>query len=249
MSLIQEALKRKQEEQLKTGKAAPLAAPPPAAPPPLAPPPADPDPDSGTGAKLIGVFVILFLLLGLAAGLFYLALQKKGSVPSIATMLGGETSQEAQAAAKAEPPAPAVANAASEGIQSIQQRVHAMKDAVTEHQKDVAEVESAQTQAPAPTKSVASTGPAEAADASGGQGTSETPAPPRPPSASGWPRITVNGVLANPNQLKAAAIINQRLITVNESVEGALILDIQPSGVTFEFKGEQRFVGMGQTIE
>ncbi|HEY8241002.1 MAG TPA: hypothetical protein VIH35_06120 [Kiritimatiellia bacterium] len=85
-------------------------------------------------------------------------------------------------------------------------------------------------------------------------------APPAPPpvvaeapedsdSFSLWPRITLNGILSKGTQGRGIAIVNNQMMSVNESIEGVRLLEVRSNGVLMEFGGESRFVETGQTLQ
>lgn len=62
-----------------------------------------------------------------------------------------------------------------------------------------------------------------------------------------WPMLTINGLVGKGAQ--GAAMINAQIIGVNETIEGVKVIDIQKQGVTLEFEGEKRFVKVGGSTE
>ena len=61
-----------------------------------------------------------------------------------------------------------------------------------------------------------------------------------------WPLLSVSGLVGKGD--KGTAIINNEIVQVGESILGAKVLSVDPvqKGVTLEYKGEQRFMKVGQ---
>lgn len=260
MSLIQEALKRKIEEQNAGGT--PVT--------PLAPPPAARPGPSGGGAfgRILGFAALIVLLLGVAIALFYLAAKNwnwKDAVAEAKADAGearGKWQQvmdkaHAESASEAEEPAavPAAVVPPPQPLASVQERVAVMKDKVASERAAQVEAEQALIPAPSPAVAVAPPPPVPA----------PAPTPPvlsRNPTAGGepvrddpkrksvaWPKITVNGILAGGRQGGGAAILNNRMVSANETVEGAKVVEVQARGVLMEYKGETRLLLIGQTAD
>jgi hypothetical protein len=271
MSLIQEALKRKLEEQ----QGAPAGALPPPA-PPLQKSTGRPS-KGGAFGRVLGFFVALLLLIAVAVSLFYLAAKNwnwRDAVAEARSDAGGARQKweskmrEMQAAQEAEADAEAALAAAAEDeaagsvdaegaagqpLANVQGRVQEMKDGVVAFGAEHADVV---TGAPAPE---AAGDPA--ATVAAVQSTAQGGADAKPgvmdffkrsdePKKSGpWPRITVNGILSGGQQGGGAAMINNRVVSVNELVEGARVLEVQAKGVLMEYKGATRLLLTGQTSE
>ncbi len=266
MSLIQEALKRKMEEK---GGAAPAASPPP---PPAAlatPPPAlasipapvpvpsgmtvrEPAPDRGNVVKIVGMVGAILVMVSLAGVLIFMAVKSwsnKDSSPTQAAPSVKPLSVVSTPAAAPIPP-PGQGQAASP-VASISDRVADMKGKVLDSQNEGAEITGGRPPEPAPLAApVAAAAPppprAEPAPAFGaGGGTPVIQAQ----EFSLWPRVTVNGILAKGTKGRGMAIINNQMMSVNESVEGVRLVEVKGQGVLLEFGGESRFVEIGQTIQ
>ena len=257
MSLIQEALKRKQQED---------AGVPPPVPPPL--PRSMQRKKGGGGAGLVGKLLLALMLLavmiGVAFGLFYLAAKRApktadvqpAPVPAgeqaVAVAVESDDGEEAAVPVPDEPVAakPVSGGASGGAFSSVQEKVAKMKDAVLARQQEAAAAQGAKTEAPVAVEEEAPAGDEGNSSLWNRDDAEEKPAKKKKKSSGPWPMITVNGVLANStSQNKAAAIVNNRVVSLGETVEGAKIVDIQHSGVEFEYDGERRFVGMGQSTD
>jgi hypothetical protein len=64
-----------------------------------------------------------------------------------------------------------------------------------------------------------------------------------------WPRITLNGILSKGTQGRGIAIVNNQMMSVNETMEGVRLLEVRSTGVLMEFGGDTRFVETGQTLQ
>jgi hypothetical protein len=258
MSLIQEALKRKLEEQ----QGGPIQA---AAPPP--PPTTRPSGPSKGGAfgRILGFLVAIMLLLSVAVALFYLAARKWNWQDALAEAKAdaGQAQvkwEQAMEKARASAPEPAeeepaedvadAAPAAPSPLASVSDRVHSMKEKVQANHAEQAELVQGTSEAvPAPVAAVAAPEPApvrvvavEAEEAA--------PEPRRSKAkAASWPRITVNGILSSSKQGGGAAILNNRMVGANELIEGARVVEVQARGVMMEYKGETRLLLIGQTAD
>ena len=73
----------------------------------------------------------------------------------------------------------------------------------------------------------------------------ETPVPP-PASLIKWPDITITGVVGK--EQKGSVFVNDKVIRVNETVEGIRILAIKPQGALLEYQGETRLAKVGQPL-
>lgn len=275
MSLIQEALKRKLEEQ----QGSPAGA----LPPPVPTPQKSKSGPSKGGAfgRVMGFFIALILLLAVAVSLFYLAAKNwnwRAAVAEARTDAGGarekweakmkemEAAQKAEAAlaaaAEEEPVPPESVDAgvtSGQPLAQVQGRVQEMKERVVAYEAEHAEVVTGATP-PSPESATATplaavaTAPAAQPDTplaedakSAVMGFFKRADEPR--KAGPWPRITVNGILSSGRQGGGAAMINNRVVGVNELVEGARVLDVQAKGVLMEYKGETRLLIAGQSSE
>jgi hypothetical protein len=61
-----------------------------------------------------------------------------------------------------------------------------------------------------------------------------------------WPDITISGVVGKEHA--GAAFINNKVVGVNETIEGIRILAIKPQGALLEYKGETRLAKVGQPL-
>ncbi len=76
------------------------------------------------------------------------------------------------------------------------------------------------------------------------------PAPPvAVPSAEHvvWPEVFITGIVGSGQ--KGAIFINGRVVSVNESIQDVHVLAIQRQGALLEYKGEKRFVKVGQPLK
>jgi len=267
MSLIQEALKRKMEE--KSG-AAPAASPPP---PPLAlatPPPApadvhatppmpsgmtvqEPSPARGNVVKIIGMVGAILVMVSLAGLLIFMAIKSwssKGASPTQASSSDRPLSEVSVPSSVSVPPA-AGAGQPVNPMASITERVSDMKGKVVEAQKEGAEITGGRPPEPEPRAApVAAVQPPPAhVDVAPAAGTAGSAPVVESQEFSLWPRVTVNGILAKGTRGRGMAIINNQMMSVNESVEGVRLVEVKGQGVLLEFGGESRFVEIGQTVQ
>lgn len=89
-------------------------------------------------------------------------------------------------------------------------------------------------------------------------GAEVVPAPPTPARAEAtrgtslrpeaeWPALRVMGVLAHGGPGEGAAIINGEIVSVDEQVEGVTVAEVGTSGVWLEYQGRKRFVKVGRS--
>lgn len=64
---------------------------------------------------------------------------------------------------------------------------------------------------------------------------------------SAWPRLTLNGVMAQTGPGQGSAIINGTVVEIGEKIEGARLVEVQRNGVLVEFKGSTQFLRVGQS--
>lgn len=64
---------------------------------------------------------------------------------------------------------------------------------------------------------------------------------------SEWPRLTLNGVMAQTGPAQGSAIINGTMVEIGEKIEGVRLVEVRRSGVLLEFKGNTQFVRVGQS--
>lgn len=271
MSLIQEALKRKLEEQNQAPSAGASA------PPPMPARPAGPS-RGGAFGRILGFIALLLLLLTVAVALFYLAARKWNWRDALAEAkadagqahakweqaVAKSGKGDAPPAARAEPPAviatEVATSAGASPLANVRERVGDMKAKVQANHAEQSEVVQG---APAPR-------PAEVAQATAPEAApADAAKPAKEPSAMGsliaaateaaspgegkrsgakWPRITVNGILAKGKQ-GGSAIVNNRMVGANELVEGARVVEVQARGVLMEYKGETRLLLIGQSAD
>jgi hypothetical protein len=224
MSLIQEALKRKLEEQagLKTS----------------APPPLPIKPKKSPMPGILAAVVVIILLLAIAGGLILYAgklWKKKPTEKPVATALKDLATNVAAAH-----PASIVSNVVT--------KVSDMKNAVSQFRKDTSAVEGAGIKPvapPAPTSTPAvAVAPVQTQQVTAVVKTPEPPVEVARAKPKLWPRLTVNGIMSRGEN--GAAIINNQVVSPGEAIEGARVIDIKERGVTMELEGETRFLGVGQ---
>jgi hypothetical protein len=71
--------------------------------------------------------------------------------------------------------------------------------------------------------------------------------PPQPKPALRWPAFSLDGVVGKGQH--GAARLDGQIVAVGESVNGIKVVAIGSQGATLEHKGEQRFVKVGQSAE
>jgi len=82
----------------------------------------------------------------------------------------------------------------------------------------------------------------------GGSGKASTESARTVAEATGkWPLVNVGGVIAGGSAGKNSAILNGDMIRVNRKIDGVLLVDVKDEGVTLEYGGDQRFVEIGST--
>ena len=64
---------------------------------------------------------------------------------------------------------------------------------------------------------------------------------------SSWPRLKVVGVMARPSVQDVAAIIDGNLVECGDEIRGVKVHGVNKSGVWFVFKSQTQFVRVGQT--
>ncbi len=223
MSLIQDALKRQMDEQ--AGQA-------------YTPPPAPKPPKGGgTFGKVVGMLFALVLLLGTAGVLFYMATKNWSWKDAMKAAEADFNKAEQKISALADSKEKAPSTSASNPLSGVQGRVEKMKNAVIARESEAA---IAMGQDPAP----ASTEP-------------ESPKSERSLTSlfsrdssdeKSWPKVTVNGIMSA-GSANGAALLNNRMVSAGENVEGARLVEVQAKGAVLEFRGETRLVLIGQTTE
>ncbi|MDE0838177.1 MAG: hypothetical protein OSB41_03895 [Kiritimatiellae bacterium] len=68
----------------------------------------------------------------------------------------------------------------------------------------------------------------------------------QPAAAAAWPKVTLTGVVGK--GIRGAATLNGQIVAVGESIQGAEVVYIGDEGVKLEFASEERHVKIGQTI-
>ena len=242
-----------------------MASPPPA--PVATPPPApahagmtvqEPERERGNVVKIIGMVGAIVVMVVVALGLIFMAMKSwssKGSATTQASPASKPNNIASMPAtsAHAAKPSEDVAQPANP-LASVTERVADMKSKVIESRQEGAEItgdrppEASSRPAPAATPPPQPSPPPRAepaATASAGG----SAAPVQAQEFSLWPRVTVNGILAKGTRGRGMAIINNQMMSVNESVEGVRLVEVKGQGVTLEFGGEVRFVEIGQTVQ
>jgi hypothetical protein len=67
------------------------------------------------------------------------------------------------------------------------------------------------------------------------------------PTPGSWPEIRVMGVFERPDPSKSTAIVDGELEEVGTKIEGAKIIEVKHNGVVFSYRGEEKFVRVGRT--
>lgn len=65
-------------------------------------------------------------------------------------------------------------------------------------------------------------------------------------SESGWPSLKVHGVLAQSASSRGAAIINGKVVEIGETVQGARLMEVNQAGALLGYQGKTQFVRVGQ---
>lgn len=253
MSLIQEALKRQQEDADKDSVGAPPSGEEAGAnetrdemPPPL--PRAVPEADRGKRAwpTLIGVVLMLMLLIGGAVWMLYYAYLQFAGGGSEPVPVEITTNSPEEGGPPAPPPAPEPEpepepepppkDPGSEAVEPgpepepITEPV-AETTPTTETGVDPAPVPPE----PSPDKPPSEKPPSE-------KPKPEAPAPAPQPEVA-WPALTVEGTVGT--GANGAAMINGQVIQVGERVQGVAVQSVGRSGVVLEYKGQTRTVRAG----
>ncbi|MFH0879321.1 MAG: hypothetical protein V2A34_06375 [Lentisphaerota bacterium] len=238
MSLIQEALKRQQEEigRISTESAERGLVPPKSAPPPV---PSSPQPLMETlsheaapsyqapkkSAKVLGVLaasVVLILLLLGAAGYFFMVAAKTyqaGRLPPPGEQTPVVQSGEEDVSKTIVPSTPVPFAPTGK-----------TKPTPVPAQKATPLPKPVRTAAPAPVK----------------------PAPVQPaaaPQKPVWPSMTLMGVVVKSEPQLSTAVINSSLYGINDSIEGVRIVDIRHDGVILQYGSEKRMLQLGSSTD
>ena len=234
MSIIQDALRRK-ESPAAGAPTAPPPTPAPAGPPPrpgsFPPPPLPPEPARKPVSPAL-VVVLAVVLLG--AGGF--AIHRSG-------LLGRFASKPAAPEAPGEPAPAAPASPEAGASGGITSAPAASAASPTSSVPDSADHE-----APMDPPGQAAPSPGEATP-SPGTTTPSTNALPatstKPPAAVRWPAFTVKGIIAG-RAGSGSVIINKTLADVGQTTaEGLRVMRIVEDGVVLEFKGQERMFRVG----
>lgn len=212
MSLIQEALRRKEEEEGR-GHLTALD--------PALPAPAALTPESGRKAVWVSIMRgLCYLVLFAGAGAGLVALYRSAGPGPASDPVAASPAVEKPAVAPAAKPDPIAAPALV--------AVPAPKPVQGTGAKPTAEAKPV----PAPVSTAR-----------------PTPRPPVeetiPPGA--WPELHVMGVFARPSPEDSSAVIDGELEDVGAKIRGVQLVDVKQNGVTFRFRGEDKFVRVGKT--
>ena len=79
-------------------------------------------------------------------------------------------------------------------------------------------------------------------------GTASSPIVQSAPDDSGkWPLVEVGGVVASGSSKNNSAILSGDMIRINRMINGVCLVNVSDDGVTLEYGGDQRFVEIGAT--
>ncbi len=236
MSLIQDALKRQQEE---AERARPRATPPPL---PAMPAPAAPVP-AHTGRQTLGLlaFVVSTCLLALTVWAVFFGLPEP-LLRVVAAVAPG-------LAARWAPPQPEPAEEASAAAEWEAASVQAPEPAP----------EAVPELAAAASSWLSAAAAAAPAFADEGEENAEPAAPPAPPpepesaphpapAAPPWPRLTLSAVFRHAGSGQAAARLNDRLVRQGGDIDGVTVEEIRSDGVLLSRGGERRSLKVGGTL-
>lgn len=185
-----------------------------------------PRPRSKSSVKWIVLILLVLcaLVIAMAGAVFFF--------PQLKTILPGGKSAPAQAQ-----PAPAAAAALTAAVDAAAQ-APAVPVASVPATGTVASAETAaaperiETNAPVQAAGVAAKKPARAAVRTA-------------PQAPRWPELKLSGVLRGSGHKESSAFINGKMYSVGQTVEGVEIVEIQPQGVVLKYSGETRFLRVG----
>jgi hypothetical protein len=265
MSLIQEALKRQQEESGESPVAdtrqtpRPTAVPdqpkaPPAAPPTPPTPPPLPSGDQETAAPLSSVVEkteeksgrrtwpvllgVLLLVLLLAGGGIWMMMYALGSLKPSQGEEGGQQTSRTKIVIE---PGGAEAGGAAPAEQPPQPEPGTQPEPEPAPQPVPEPAPQPQPEpAPQPEPGAASTGETPPSEVPG-----TTPQPGPEPVA--WPSLALSGMVGK--GINGSAIINGAVVSVGEVVDGARVTFIGIQNVELEYKGETRTLRVGQMLE
>lgn len=269
MSLIEEALRKQREETERTqpAPAAEPAAESAATPPPApsAPPPAA-EPVQRNWPLLVGIgvalmIVVLALLWMMIFGLKLFGIKPTpGATAAAAPRSAPAVPTQAVVAATAPAVPTAVTSATVAAAATPVVTTPAAPAATTTTAANVTEAE------PVPPPAAAAASPEVPAAPPAAPAVSATPvapattAAPAAPSASPtnavsakapvvWPRLAVSGVIGSTKAGRGTVLINNQMVAVGESIEGAKVLAVTKQGVTLTYSGETRTLSVGTATE
>lgn len=64
-----------------------------------------------------------------------------------------------------------------------------------------------------------------------------------------WPRLSLGGVISRGDPQSSAAILNGEIISVGEKIRGVMVVEVETGGVWLERFGERRFLRVGRVIK
>jgi len=246
MSLIQDALKRQQQENAQQGAAD--TKPPVQQPqngqlsmrkPGTAQPSAPENPAPSPTGQAIGEpieqaepekkkqylkVVILVVILLVAAGALlrpYLTSKKQKTAPANAT---NEQSNVQQATTSA--PAPAVIS--NELVKPPSSGTVAPEPAKGVQTQATVKVEAPVIKPPEPVNPATPPAP--------------VVAPPTIEPPVVWPNLVVSGIFEGKGSIRSSAIINKQMVSVGETIEGVKLIAVRDMGVELEYKGKRQYV-------
>ena len=73
--------------------------------------------------------------------------------------------------------------------------------------------------------------------------------PPAVTAPAIWPRLTVSGLIASKGPAAGIAIINGRMVSVGETIEGVAVVSVVQTTVKLSYEGEARQLKVGDTTQ
>ena len=67
-------------------------------------------------------------------------------------------------------------------------------------------------------------------------------------SPSGWPQLEITGVMMRPVSADCSVVIDGALLLPGDRIAEVEVVEIRPSGVLLEYRGERQFVKVGRPI-
>ena len=228
MSLIQEALQRKQEEPNQPKPSLRLAPPP----IPMEPLPASPPPRPGRSMFLVVILIVLLAVLAVSAFLLlrHLFFQKSDSesqAPETTVVAEPTTSTPDSAPAESEP----------------------VKREATSPFTEPKPPEPVPP--PPPSVEPLATSPGTPRPAVDAALPTPPPLPPEPaagPPEPRWPMLTLKAVMARTGSKRGTALLNGRLVSAGEDVDGVRVMEVREDGVLLGLEGRTHFLRVGQTL-